>query len=187
MNILSTISNRHSPRSFDKKNVEKEKIELLIEAARWAPSAFNNQPWRFFIAIKSENEEFYNKAIDCLTDFNKLWARSAPVLILTVVKTTYDHNNNVNKYAFHDLGLAIGNMMNQATDMNLFMHQMAGVKFDKMKELLNLPENHEPVSVIAIGYIGKIEDLPVEIQKVENEKKRIRKSFEEILKYSPLN
>jgi nitroreductase len=186
MKLLESISKRHSPRSFDIQNVEKEKIELLIEAARWAPSAFNNQPWRFFVAEKQKNIEFYNNTLNCLVDFNRNWAQTAPVLILSVVKTTYDHNNEVNKYAFHDIGLAMGNMMNQATELNLFMHQMAGVKFDKMKELLNLPEYMEPVSIIALGYIGKIEDLPTDIQKVESEKIRVRKPIEEILNYSPL-
>jgi nitroreductase len=186
MKVIDSILKRHSPRSFDNKNVESNKIELLFEAARWAPSAFNNQPWRFFVAIKNENQEFYNNALNCLVDFNKSWAQTAPVLILTTVKTTFDHNNEFNKYAFHDLGLAIGNMLNQATEMDLYMHQMAGVKFDKFKELLNLSENIEPVSIIALGYLGKIDDLPVEVQKVEIEKKRVRKSIDEILKFSPL-
>lgn len=186
MKLLESISKRHSPRSFDIKDVEQEKIELLIEAARWAPSAFNNQPWRFYIAEKNKNPEFYNNTLNCLVDFNKSWAQTAPVLIITAVKTTNDHNNEANKYAFHDLGLAIGNMMNQATELNLFMHQMAGIKFDSFKELLNLPQHMEPVSIIALGYIGKIEGLPAEIQKVEKEKKRVRKPLEDILNYSPL-
>ena len=141
MQLIESISKRHSPRSFDNKGIEQEKIELLIEAASWAPSAFNNQPWRFYVAEKNKNPEFYNNALNCLVDFNKSWAQTAPVLIITVVKTTYDHNNEANKFALHDLGLAIGNMMNQATVLNLFMHQMAGIKFDKFNKLLNLPQN----------------------------------------------
>ena len=92
-----------------------------------------------------------------------------------------------NKHAWHDLGLAVGNMLNQATEIGLFMHQMAGIDHDKIATLLNLSPELEPVTVIALGYLGKIEDLPAEIQKVENEKQRVRKQLSEIIIYSPLN
>jgi len=187
LNLIKSISNRYSPRSFGTMEVEKEKLELIFEAARWAPSSFNNQPWRFFVANKNENLNFYNDIINCLTGFNKSWADTAPILIVTVVKTTFDHNNLPNKHAWHDLGLAVGNMLNQATEIGLFMHQMAGIEHDKIATLLNLSSELEPVTVIALGYLGKIEDLPAEIQKVENEKQRVRKQLSEIIIYSPLN
>ncbi len=186
MKLLESIINRHSPRAFSNAKVEKEKLELIFEAARWAPSAFNAQPWRFFVADKNDNSDFYNEILNCLIGFNKSWANTAPIFIVTVVKTINDHNNEPNKYAYHDLGLAVGNMLNQATEMGLFMHQMAGIDHDKIFEVLNLSANYKPVTVIALGYPGKIEDLPEEIQKVETEKQRVRKKISEIVNYSPL-
>ncbi len=186
MKLLESISKRHSPRAFSNIKVEKEKLELLFEAARWAPSAYNNQPWRFFVADKYENASFYDEIINCLTGFNKSWANTAPILIVTVVKTIFDHNNEPNKYAWYDLGLAVGNMLNQATEKGLYMHQMAGIEHDKIAKLLNLSLEYQPVTVIALGYIGNIEDLPTDIQKVENEKKRVRKQIAEIVNYSSL-
>jgi len=187
LNLIKSIINRYSPRSFGSMEVEKEKLELIFEAARWAPSAFNGQPWRFFVADKNDNPDFYNEIFNCLIGFNKSWANTAPIFIVTVVKTTFDHNNLPNKHAWHDLGLAVGNMLNQATEIGLFMHQMAGIEHDKIATLLNLSSELEPVTVIALGYLGKIEDLPAEIQKVENEKQRVRKQLSEIIIYSPLN
>lgn len=186
MYLLKSISNRYSPRSFSSIEVEKEKLDLIFEAARWAPSTFNSQPWRFYVANKFENKNFSNQIINCLTGFNKSWANTAPILIVTVVKNTFDHNNMPNKHAWHDLGLAVGNMLNQATEIGLFMHQMAGIEHDKIARLLNLSSEYEPVTVIALGYLGKIEDLPPEIQKAENEKQRVRKQLSEIVNYIPL-
>ena len=186
LNLIKSISNRYSPRSFGSMEVEKEKLDLIFEAARWAPSAFNGQPWRFFVADKNDNPDFYNEIFNCLIGFNKSWANSAPIFIVTVVKTTFDHNNLPNKHAWHDLGLAVGNMLNQATEIGLFMHQMAGIEHDKIATSLNLSPELEPVTVIALGYLGKIEDLPAEIQKVENEKQRVRKQIPEIVNYLPL-
>ncbi len=149
--VLDVIKRRWSPYAFSVRPVEREKLLSLLEAARWSASAFNEQPWRFILATKDDSPAF-TKALNCLVEANQAWAKNVPVLILTVTRTTFTRNDNPNRVHQHDLGLAVQNLVVQATSMGLFAHQMAGVDLDKVKSDYNLPDGFEPQTAIAIGY-----------------------------------
>ncbi|MBE9504264.1 MAG: nitroreductase family protein [Proteobacteria bacterium] len=170
------IAQRWSPRAFSEKAIEKESIMRLLEAARWAPSCFNEQPWHFIIATKDNAGEF-EKLLSCLMEGNITWAKKAPMLIISVAKTHFDHNGKENRHAFHDIGLAVENMTLQGMDLGIYVHQMAGFYADKAKSTFNIPEGYEPVTAIAIGYPGDPQTLTEELRTKELER-RTRKPLE---------
>ncbi len=176
--ISEDIKSRWSPRSFQEKTVEWSKIQSLFEATRWAASAFNEQPWRFIIGTKGDKT--YDDIFSCLADGNKTWAGNAPILLLTVAKEFFTQNNKPNKHAFHDLGLAMGNMTSQASALDLYLHHMAGFSSEEAKRKFQIPDNFTPVTVVAIGYLGSPHKLPDNLQESEL-KKRERKHFSEFL------
>lgn len=151
MEIIDVISKRFSPYEFSAKPISKQDINTLFEAAGKAASAFNEQPWRFIYALKSD-EKTFNSLWECLVEANQKWTKNVPVLIITVVSTTYAKNGNPNPTAKHDLGLAVGNLTAQATAMGIHLHQMGGILPEKAIEKLNIPEEYEPVTAIALGY-----------------------------------
>jgi nitroreductase len=149
--VLDVIKRRWSPYDFSDRPVEHEKLMSLLEAARWAASSYNEQPWRFILATKDQPQAF-QKALGCLVEANQAWAKDVPVLILTATSTKFKKNGKPNRVHQHDLGLAAGNLVLQATELGLFVHQMAGVDLDKVKSAYNLPNGFEPQTAIAIGY-----------------------------------
>ena len=157
--IVEILRRRWSPRAFSDQMVEPEKLRSLFEAARWAPSSFNEQPWSFILATKQYPEE-HARVVSCLSERNQQWARLAPVLLVSVAKLNFDKTGKPNRHAFYDLGMAVGNLMVQATALDLFIHQMAGLSPEKVTEIYGVPAVFEPVAAIAIGYAGKVEDLP---------------------------
>lgn len=157
--VIDVIRERWSPRAFADRPVECEKLAALFEAARWAASSYNEQPWRFIVATKNEPAE-YDKALGCLAEANQDWANAAPVLVLTVISTTFKKNGNDNRVALHDLGAAAAHIALQATELGLVIHQMAGVDLDKVRETYSVPEGFEPQTAIAIGYPGEPDTLP---------------------------
>jgi len=169
--VIDLIKNRWSPRAFSSAPIEEEKIMSLLEAARWAPSCYNEQPWNF-ILFKRENREEFNKILDVLSPRNKLWAKGAPLILLSVAKTTFERNGKTNRHALHDVGAAVTNLTMQATSMGLYIHQMAGFNSEKAQQLFKIPDGYEPVSAMAIGYYGNIEDLPDEFKKSETATRR---------------
>lgn len=160
------IQRRWSPRAFADRPVTEEHVIILLEAARWASSCFNEQPWRFIVATKAAPEE-YERMLSCLVEGNQTWAKSAPVLLLTIAKTTFDHSGNVNAHAWHDVGLAVGNLVIQATTLGLSVHQMAGILPDRIRELYGVPAGFEPVTALALGYAGDPTLLPEELRQRE--------------------
>jgi nitroreductase len=176
LSLHPLLEQRFSPRGFADIPVESEKIELLFEAARIAPSSFNEQPWRFVYATK-ENRHLYNKLLDCLTEKNQDWAKTAPLLILSIAKLTYTRNGNPNRHALHDAGLAMGNILVQATSMDLFVHQMGGFSIAKARENFELSADYEPVTMAAVGY------LPEENRHANHT--RSRKPLEELILNGP--
>lgn len=177
--IHPLLEKRWSPRAFAPQPIEEEKIEALFNAARWAASAMNEQPWRFIYAVKGESER-YKKLFQCLVEFNQNWVKTSPLLILTLVKTNYEKNDKPNRYAFHDLGLAVGNLTTQATALDLYVHNMGGFSVEKAKELFNLPPDLEPVTMIAAGYLGDPAQLPEDLRKSETGPRK-RKPLNEII------
>lgn len=157
--VLNAIRDRWSPRAFADTPVESAKLGSLFEAARWAASAFNEQPWRFIVATKDDPAE-YDKALGCLVEANQAWAKAAPVLVLTVISTTFKKNGNDNRVAQHDLGQAAAHLTLQAAALGLATHQMAGVDLDKVREAYSVPDGFEPQTAIAIGYPGDPDTLP---------------------------
>ena len=151
--ILDVIKRRWSPRAFGDRPVEPHKMRCLLEAARWAASSYNEQPWRFMVVRKSE-EAAFEKALSCLVEANQAWARNAAVLLLTATKTTFAKNDKPNRVHQHDLGLAMANLSLQATAMGLFVHQMAGIDRDKVRAAYQVPDGYEPQTAAAIGYPG---------------------------------
>jgi nitroreductase len=175
--INPLLEERWSPRAFDSKPVEKEKIQSILEAARWSPSSFNEQPWRFIVGAKGSKT--HQMIFDTLIDFNQKWTISADVLVLTIGKKTLSSNGKPNDVFQYDLGQSVAHMTVQATHDGLFMHQMGGFSKEKAVSLFNIPEDYEPVTAFALGYIGKPEDLDANFRKME-ESPRQRKPLSEI-------
>jgi nitroreductase len=131
--------------------VEPEKLAQLFQAARWAPSSYNAQPWAFIVATR-EDAEGYTRLLSTLVEPNRQWAQQAPVLILTVAKLDFDHVARPNRHAFYDLGQAVANFTVQATSLDLHIHQMAGFDPGAARDHFTIPKGYEPVSVLALGY-----------------------------------
>ncbi len=165
--INDLIKRRWSPRAFSAKMVEPEALQSLMEAARWAPSSFNEQPWSFIIATKADQIE-YDRLLKCLVEFNQSWAKAAPVLMLSIARLNFEKNGKENRHAFHDVGLAAENLTIQAASLGLVVHQMAGFDLDKARETYHIPHSHSPVAAIAIGYPGDAQSLSEEIRKMES-------------------
>lgn len=164
--IHPLLARRWSPRSFSSRTVEPEKLLSLLEAARWAPSTANEQPWSFLIATREDSKEFERMA-SCLMPGNAEWARAAPVLAISVAKLHFSRDGRPNRHAFHDTALAVANLTVQAMAFDLYVHQMAGIHPERIVETYLVPEGHEPVAGIAIGYLGEPEDLPAPLRERE--------------------
>jgi nitroreductase len=177
--IHELIRDRWSPRAFSDRPVEEGMLHRLFEAARWAPSSFNEQPWNFVVATK-QDEEPHRALAECLNESNRAWAQHAPVLMMSVARLTYSRNGKPNRYAYHDVGQAVAMLLVQATDLELVAHQMAGFDREMAREALAIPEGYDPVAAIALGYPGDPESLSAELQKKEY-RPRKRRDFNEFV------
>jgi nitroreductase len=139
--------------------VEPEKIRSIFEAARWAPSSNNEQPWRFLVATRDQASD-HGRLFACLSEGNRKWAHRAPVLILSVAELNFEADDKPNRHAFHDVGLALENLLLQATALGLAAHPMAGFDQDKARESCSIPSGFDPVAMIAVGYPGDESLLP---------------------------
>lgn len=152
--ILDIFAERWSPRAFADRPVEPEKLRRMLEAARWTMSSRNEQPWRYVVASRDEDPEAYQDVLRCLMEGNQEWAQNAPVLMLSFYKTTFSRNERPNRCAPHDLGAASAALTLQATAMDLYVHQMAGIHKDVVRETYDLPDDVEPMAGLAVGYLG---------------------------------
>ncbi len=177
--IHELIAARWSPRSFASRPVETGKLYRIFEAARWAASSFNEQPWGFIVATK-QDEDAHRAIADCLVEGNRKWAEAAPVLMISIAKLTFDRNDKPNRHAYHDLGQAMALLLVQATDLGLVAHQMAGFDEDRARATLSIPDNYDPVAGLALGYPGDAEKLPRELHEREYAPRQ-RKGFEEFV------
>lgn len=158
--INELSKNRWSPRSFEPdRPVPREKLLALCEAARWAPSCYNEQPWRFIICDKFTNKDAYDKLFSCLVEFNQGWAKNAPVLVAIVAYTKFSFNGEYNRWAQYDCGAAAASLCYEAVSQGLVAHQMGGFDEKKFAQIFNLPEDHIPMAVIAVGYQADINKL----------------------------
>ena len=149
--VHELIAGRWSPYGYSDRAVSAADLISLFEAARWAPSSYNEQPWAYIVARKDTPDE-YEALLSCLVEPNQVWAHAAPVLALGLASMKYAKNGNPNRHAFHDLGQASANLATEATARGLVVHQMGGILPDKVRELYYLPEDWEAVTGIAIGY-----------------------------------
>jgi nitroreductase len=154
--IIELLQKRWSPYVFSDKAVSTDDLKAIFEAARWAPSSYNEQPWRYFVATKDQTAAF-EKILSCLVEGNQAWAKQAPVLGLGIIKKNLAMNNQPNRAALHDLGAASMSLTTEATQRGLFVHQMIGIEPDKVRELFNLPDDAEAYTGLAIGYPGDLE------------------------------
>ncbi len=157
--VLDAIANRWSPYRFEPREVEDEKLLQCLEAARWAASSFNDQPWSWVIARRQDTVAF-EKTIGCLLEANQGWASNAGALILTAIRTKFAYNQKPNRVALHDLGQAACQMSLQAAALGLQVHQMAGVNLSRVRSEFGIPDEFEPQTAIAIGYPDSSEPKP---------------------------
>ncbi len=150
--IAEVLRRRWSPRAFASEVVERAKLLQLFEAARWAPSSNNEQPWRYVIATADE-PELLTAAQSVLSPGN-VWATKAPILVCVIARTTWIKDNTPNRHGIYDTGQATGHLLVQATALGLFCHQMAGFDVEKARTVFQVPEGHEPVAMMAIGAYG---------------------------------
>lgn len=177
--IHELIVKRWSPYCFDERSVTDEDLRSLFEAARWAPSSFNEQPWSYVVA-KKENSEEFTRLLSCLVEVNQVWAKAAAALALGITSLKFARNGKPNRAAIHDLGLSNGNLVLEATARGLSVHQMAGIFPDKAREIYQVPEGYEPMVAIAIGYAGERKDLPQELAE-RDIARRPRKPLKELI------
>lgn len=162
--IQEVLAERWSPYGFTDRPVEATDLSSLFEAARWAASSYNEQPWTYFVATKNTPAEF-GRLLSCLLPANQTWAKAAPVLVLGVVSLKFAKNQQDNRAAVHDLGLASANLVMEATARGLSVHQMIGILPERARELFLIPKNSEAWTAMAIGHRARTEDLPEELRK----------------------
>ena len=179
--IHGLLADRWSPRAFDSdRPVEIEKLQAVLEAARWAPSCFNDQPWRFIVCNRHTDKDAWENAAAVLADKNQLWARQAPVLILVCSDGLFGHNSQQNRWAQFDAGAASMSMCLQATAAGLFTHQMGGFDLAAAKSVFEIPAAVTPLAMMALGYQGRIENLDAAFVDAEQQP-RVRKPAADIV------
>lgn len=177
--VLPIFHRRWSPRSFSDREVSPADLAKVFEAARWAASSFNEQPWRWLVGKR--NSPTFNKILDSLMPFNQAWAGNAPVLILGTAKTTFSHNNTPNRVALYDLGAASSYLTLQAAALGLVAHQMGGFDQDAARKSLEIPDDFLIGAVIALGYQGEPEALTNDQMQAQEKAPRQRKPLSEIV------
>ena len=157
--VHEVIRERWSPRAFSEKAIPAEELRSLFEAARWAPSSSNEQPWAFVVATKDDQATF-TKLLSTLVEANQVWAMHAPVLAIAISELAFARTGQPNRNAFYDTGGAVAHLSTEATARGLFVHQMAGFDPKKAVELFSIPNGWEPIAAFVIGYPGDPESLP---------------------------
>lgn len=179
--LMPEVANRWSPRGFADKPIDNVVLRKIFEAARWAPSSRNEQPWRFIVARK--DDQHYQKVFEALDEFNQKWAWTAPVLVVVMGKKRHEYKNRSNAYHLHDVGLSMGTLLAQATHEGLSVHQMAGISKERLVENFDIDtEDLAVVSIAAMGYQdeSRLEELEEKYQKSEYEV-RERKELSELI------
>jgi nitroreductase len=157
--INELISHRWSPYGFSDRSVSADDLRSLFEAARWAPSSYNEQPWSYIVATKEQPEDFA-RVLSCLVEGNQGWAKAAPVLALGCTSLNFKLNGKPNAAAIHDLGLASANLCVEATARGISVHQMIGILPDKAREVFRIPEGSQALTALAIGYAADPNAMP---------------------------
>jgi nitroreductase len=177
--IHELLSKRWSPRAYAEELLADEEVARLFEAARWAPSSYNEQPWAFLVAGRGDQEVF-GRALKGLVDVNQVWAQSAGLLAFGLARPTFVKGDRPNRHALYDLGGAVAQLTVQATSMGLFVHQLAGIDPDRVRADHGVPDDWEVVVGLAIGRYGDIEKLP-EVYAEREAAPRTRKPLEDFV------
>lgn len=178
--IDETLANRWSGRAYDaNKTVSQTQIISMLEAARWAPSCFGDQPWRFIVWDKNTDQLIWQKAFDCLVPGNQAWVKDAPVLVLVCADTLFGHNQKPNRWAQYDTGAAAENLCLQASSIGLMAHQMGGFDADKARAEFAIPEQYIAMAMVSVGYAADIATLEGEILARETAERK-RKPLNEL-------
>jgi len=175
--IHELLERRWSPYAFQPRPLADADLRSLFEAARWAPSSFNEQPWHYLVA-RREDEPAFADLLDCLVEANRVWARHASALVLTVASLKRASNGQPNKAARHDVGLASAALTVEATSRGLAIHQMGGILPDRARELYAIPEDHEAVTALAIGYPAAGEEADAALRERDARPRKRREQAE---------
>lgn len=178
LNIHPIIKKRWSPRAFSNQQVEKDQLRRILEAARWSPSSFNEQPWRFIIGIKGN--EYWDKLFECMVEFNQKWAGKAPVLLLALGKKTGSKNGKPNQVYQYDVGQSMAYITFQLMEEGLVAHQMGGFSKEKAREYFSVPDDYEPIAMMAIGHQDEPANLSPDFEEMELAPRQ-RKDMEELV------
>ena len=177
--IHPLIATRRSIRAYSPRSIDDESFISLFEAARWASSSRNEQPWRF-IAARKEDQEDFQRILDCINDSNRIWAQYGAMLVIVLAKRNFTIHHAPNSHAQHDVGLAIGNLALQATSLRIFLHQMGGIHYEKVRSDFEVPAEYEVISIIVGGYQGDSNSLPEKLRERETHP-RLRKELGELV------
>ncbi len=178
--ILEIIQERWSPYSFSSAAVEEFKLKAMFEAAGFAPSCNNEQPWMFVMATR-DNKKVFDEFVGFLADGNKVWAGQAYALVISMARMKFTFSGKPNRFAFHDTGMAVSNLLLQGVALDVYVHQMGGYSVEKVKEYFKLTDaDVQPVAMMAIGYLGDGTSLPPELLK-RDEIRRPRKTIGEFV------
>ena len=175
--IHELLAARWSPYGYAPRPLPEEDLRSLFEAARWAPSSYNEQPWRYLVA-RREDESAFAAALDCLVEANQQWARDASVLVFTVAALEFERNGKANAKALHDVGLASAALTVEATSRGLVVHQMGGILPDQARETYGIPEGFEAVTALAIGYAADPADVTDTLRERDEAPRRRRPQAE---------
>ncbi len=166
--IHDLLASRWSGRAFDPtRPVERGKLTAMLEAARWAPSCYGDQPWRFIVWEKARDEAGWRRALDCLAAGNKPWARQAPLLMLACADSVLTHDGSPNRWGQYDTGAAAISLALQAAAQGLMVHQMGGFDSDRARREFRIPDRYTPMAMIAAGYQLPEHAIPAELRERE--------------------
>lgn len=166
--VNSLIAARWSGRAFDPgRPVSQDHLSRLVEAARWAPSCFGDEPWRFIICDKNNDPQAWQSAFDCLSEGNRSWAVNAPVIILSIAGSILSKNNKPNRWGQYDTGAAAFSLCIQATEDDLMVHQMGGFDSDKARQIFSIPEDFTPMAMMAVGFQLPLDEITGELRERE--------------------
>lgn len=176
--VHELIADRWSPYVFADKPVSRDDLRSLFEAARWAPSSYNEQPWRYILAVREDDPKLFEEVLACLVEGNQGWAKQVPVLALGIVSRKFARNDKPNKAAEHDLGIAAAQLTMEATARGLRVHQMIGIQPDEARKRFNIPDDFDAHTGIAIGYHGDPDSAPEDLAK-RDQRDRTRRPLSE--------
>jgi len=177
--VMELIAKRWSPKAFRLEIPKEAELISMFEAARWAPSCFNNQPWRYLVTTR-EDPEAFSRALACLTEKNASWVQNTPLLAFQIMRETFEYNGKPNPWSGFDCGLAMAQLILQAESMGWSVHVMAGFSRDRVREAFGVPEGFKPLVAFVIGIEGDSDTLPEDLKESEMEP-RERKPLEEIV------